>query len=197
MRKLKALIIASSLSVAGIWGAVQPAVAQSEPYLGQLMLTAMNFCPRGWAEADGQLLPISSNSALFSVLGTYYGGDGRTTFALPDLRGRAPIHKGNGPGLQNYSMGQRGGSESFSVLSSNMPSHTHAMFAAQAAGNNASPTGNFPASAANAYHSGPADTSMATNIIAPAGGAQPIDHRGPYLAMTYCIALQGIYPSRN
>jgi microcystin-dependent protein len=124
-RLFAVLPIAASLSVVATFASMSPAAAQAEPFIGQLMVTAANFCPRGWAQADGQILAISQNTALFSLLGTTYGGNGQTTFALPDLRGRAPIHQGTGPGLSNYLEGQVGGRESFTLTINQMPPHNH------------------------------------------------------------------------
>ncbi|MCH7399436.1 tail fiber protein [Belliella sp. DSM 107340] len=179
-----------------------------EPLIGQIMMFAGNFAPRGWAFCEGQLLPISSNTALFSILGTIYGGDGRTTFALPDLRGRAPIHKGQGPGLSNISLGEVGGTEQVSLTVLNMPAHSHGMNASSDAGTSTSPSGNVPAAAqfqesrqspitnVNSYNNSP-NTKMAPNAVSAEGGNMPFFNRNPFLAMNYIIALQGIYPSRD
>ena len=165
-----------------------------EPFIGQIMLFAGNFAPRYWAFCEGQLLPIAQNAALFSILGTTYGGDGITTFALPDLRGRAPIHPGTGPGLTYRTLGERGGVESTYLSIANLPSHNHGVPAA-AEGNTDDPSGNYIAGAGiNSFSTVQNDSSQAT---ANTGGGQPVNIMSPYLAMNYCIALQGIFPSRN
>lgn len=196
----------------------------SEPFVAQITLFAGNFAPRGWAFCDGQLLAISSNTALFSLIGTIYGGDGRTTMALPDLRGRAPIGPRTGPGLTTYREGQRGGIESHILTQGQMPIHTHIMGATTAPipvastmsasgeeGDKEDAGGNALASFSNGYVSETPDEAMAAGIVSssipsgtaiPAqlsntGNSQPIDIRQPYLALNYIIALVGIYPSRN
>ncbi|KLI63009.1 phage tail protein [Aurantiacibacter marinus] len=191
--------MAASLSFAA------PAQAQSEPFIGQLMLTGANFCPRGWANAEGQLLPISSNSALFSLLGTTYGGDGESSFGLPDLRGRAPIGQGRGPGLADQRWGQRGGSESFTITEAQMPSHRHtAGLSVNALESNTNqPARSYPAVGpvgTNTYYRGtrpPYFMAADAFEIFPTGGNQSVNKRSPYLAMYWCIAMQGIYPSRS
>jgi microcystin-dependent protein len=185
--------------VAFLFMAPKPAVAQSEPILGQLMLVGFNFCPRGWANADGQLLPISSNTALFSLYGTIYGGNGQTTFGLPDLRGRAPISVGQGPGLESYTQGQSGGAESLSVAVANMPSHNHRVQATNSIGNLPGPGTDFLAKTNGTpllYHNGPPTIMMDPAMIADTGDSEPIAKRSPYLTMRWCVALQGSYPSR-
>jgi len=180
----------------------QPAVAGAEPYLGELMLVGYNFCPRGWTDANGQLLPISQYSALFSLYGTTFGGDGRTTFALPDLRGRAPIHFGDGSttGLGQYRLGERSGSESLTITTDNMPSHSHALNATNEIANKNGPGTDFlaiPSLDLDIYHEGPANKVMDPGTIGNTGGSQPIKKRSPYLAMRWCVALQGLFPSRS
>lgn len=176
--------------------------AQSDPYLGQISMFAGNFAPRGWAFCDGQLLPISQNQALFSLLGTTYGGDGVTTFALPDLRGRAPIHAGNGPGLSNYPLGQRGGLEQVTLAISQLPNHAHT-----AQVNATSPVGRGQGSdtpvnnfwAEGGSYSATSNATMSANAVTvqPTGGNQPHENRQPYATINYIIALQGTFPSRN
>jgi len=170
-----------------------------------------NFSPRGWAYCDGQLLAIASNTALFSILGTTYGGDGRTTFALPDLRGRAPIHPGTGPGLSTYRLGQRGGNETTILNVTNMPSHSHiAAGTVKAAftpplggGNSTSPSGaNLSGvSGSNIYSNQATNVTMAANNVAvtvgSTGGSMPFGNMQPYLAVNFIIATVGIFPSRN
>lgn len=176
----------------------------SEPYIGQIMMFAGNFAPRGWALCEGQLLSIAQNSALFSILGTTYGGDGRTTFALPDLRGRVPIQPGTGPGLSPYTLGQSGGAENVSLLITNIPAHNHPLEASTAAGDSSSPQGAVPAVTVdpntqqplNGYHSSP-NTTMAAASVGFAGGSQPHTNVQPYLSVNFIIALEGIFPSRS
>lgn len=175
----------------------------SEAYISQVCLMASNFCPRGTAEAAGQLLAISQNTALFSLLGTTYGGDGRVTFALPDLRGRVPVGVGQGPGLSSIVDGQVAGAETASLTPAQMPAHTHGatLRGTASAGTTDSPAGAVPAKLArsNIYSGSVADSAMgATAItIATAGGSQPVNLRNPYLGMRYCIVMEGIFPSRN
>ena len=202
-RKIKIFSITLGLVMAFSVISPRPAAAQSEPLLGQLMLFGGNFCPRGWTNADGQLLPISSNSALFSLFGTMYGGDGRTTFGLPDLRGRAAIHTGRGPGLANYRQGSKGGAESLTVTvtTNNMPSHKHAVQGTNSTANLAGPGTDLLARNASAptYHNGPANVTMDASMITNTGGGQPItvQKRSPFLTLRWCVALQGVFPSRN
>lgn len=168
-----------------------------EPLIGMIVQFAGNFAPRGWAFCEGQLLPISQNQALFSILGTTYGGNGQTTFALPDLRGRVCIQPGQGPGLSNYTLGQSGGAESVTLLVNNMPSHSHAYNAAETGDGQASPTGNaLGKTAANIYTTNPPNSAMNSGTIAPTGGSQPFGITQPYLAVNWIIALEGIFPSR-
>jgi|SRR4051812_15186170 len=168
-----------------------------EPFLGSIMLFAYDWAPVGWARCDGALLSISSNTALFSLLGTTYGGNGQTTFALPDLRGRAPIHDGAGPGLSAKQIGQAGGAESVTLTAANVAPHTHAV-SATATATSKSPSGNVPAYTEGGSSYGAADgTAMADGMCQPnSGGPVPVDTESPYLAMNYCIAVEGIYPSR-
>jgi microcystin-dependent protein len=170
------------------------------PFLAEIKIFAGNFAPRGWAFCEGQLLPISQNQALFSLLGTTYGGDGRTTFALPDLRGRTPIGPGNGPGLSSYREGQQGGQEHVTLTASEMPNHGHAVRAVNTVGNNADPTGRLLANTSGLdreYSNATANTSMSSSMIANAGGNQSHENRQPFLAIYYIIALQGVFPSRS
>src|SRR5450755_1620262 len=188
----------------------------STPFLGMIILVPYNFAPKGWAFCAGQILLISQNSALFSLLGTTYGGNGSTTFALPDLRGRVPISSGQGPGLSNFNLGQVAGAESHMLTASEMPVHTHAIslgtLAASAnvknaAGNAQTAVGNVPATEAAGvtatYSNLAPDSSMNAEAIsltgvptaAVTGGNQPFDIHPPYLTLNYCIALQGIFPS--
>lgn len=173
-----------------------------ENFLGQIMPVGFNFAPRGWALCDGQLLAISANSALFSLLGTTFGGDGRTTFALPDLRGREIKHVGNGPGLSSVAWGQRGGRETTTLTIANLPSHNHTavLYAETAPATVNNPQNNMLAS-----HTGYAPANPATNkqmnlesiTTLNNGGNIPFDQRSPYLGVYVCIAMQGTFPSRS
>lgn len=172
----------------------------SNPYIGEIRMFGCNFAPRGWAFCNGQLLPIAQNTALFSLLGTTYGGNGTTTFGLPDLRGRVPIHFGQGPGLSSYSLGQTGGAESVTLLTTQIPAHSHTVNAADTGGNQTSPIAALPAvestgTSKNFSNSGTGQMSPA--MINPAGGNQPHPNLQPYQTINFCIALEGIYPSRN
>ena len=173
----------------------------STPYLGEIRSFPFNFAPTGWATCSGQLLPISQNIALFSLLGTTYGGDGITTFALPDLQGLVAVSYGNGAGLSPYNLGQAGGEENVTLTSQQMPSHTHAAQCVNAKANKPNPVGNVWAQDAAGttaeYSSSPPNAVMAAAAISPVGGGQAHDNLQPYLALNYCIALEGIYPSRN
>lgn len=169
-----------------------------DPYIGTIAFFGFNFAPRGWATCQGQLMSISQNTALFSLLGTMYGGDGRTTFALPDLQGRFPMGQGQGPGLPNYGQGQAGGSPQTTLTQNNLPAHTHAVGTA-AQPTSKSPQGNVPAVSTGGAAYGPAVDGGAMNgsMIQPAGGSQPFSTMPPYLVGNWCIALEGVYPSRN
>jgi len=167
----------------------------SEPFIGQLMLVPYNFAPRGWAFCQGQLLPIAQNTALFSLLGTTYGGNGQTNFALPDLRGRVPISSGQGPGLSNYDLGQMGGNETVTLTTGQIPAHNHAINANSGDANDGSPANSFPAGG-GAYNSA-ANAAMNQAMASTVGGNQPHENRPPYLTLNWIIALEGIYPSRN
>ena len=173
----------------------------SDQFLGQLALVGFNFCPRNWAEADGQLLAISQYTALFSLFGTMYGGDGRTSFGLPDLRGRAPIHEGNGAGLQTYQQGQRGGTESLTVTENSMPMHNHDVNATNVLADKPGPGGKLLAADSLTYTEPPVPEAnervMDPSMIGFTGNGQPIQKRSPYLTMKWCVSLLGIYPSRN
>jgi microcystin-dependent protein len=170
------------------------------PYIGQITIFAGNFAPRYWAFCNGQLISIAQNAALFSILGTTYGGDGVTTFALPDLRGRVPIHMGQGPGLSNYVEGQNGGAETVTLLSTQIPAHTHGVNASTAGGSQASPASGFPAvesTGTSLNYASASNITMNAAMIAANSGGQPHSNMQPYLTLNYIIALQGIFPSRN
>ena len=172
----------------------------SEPFTAEIRIFAGNFAPRGWAFCNGQLLPIAQNTALFSLIGTTYGGDGRTTTALPDLKGRAPMHPGRGPGLTSRRLGQRGGSEMISLTEAQMPNHTHTMRASNENGEQ----GTFQSQARLARSRGGAlyQSNTSANLVDMAplpntGGSQPHNNLQPFLTMTFIIALVGLYPSRG
>ncbi len=171
----------------------------SEPFVGQIKMFAGNFAPRGWAFLDGQLLAISQNDALFSLLGTIYGGDGRTTFALPDLRGRLPLHVGQGPGLSNRAIGSKGGTEKETITEAQLPSHTHPMHGTTQAATDPNPAGNALSSAGGTtpYFVDPQTEDMAASAIAATGGGGTHTNIAPFLCINYIIALFGIFPSRN
>jgi microcystin-dependent protein len=165
----------------------------SEPFLGELRLMSWQGQARGWAQCNGQLLPINQNQPLFALLGTMYGGNGQTTFALPDLRGRAALHAGDGALLQ----GQAFGEEAHTLTQSEMPRHTHAVKASSTNGNVASPDPNVLAAALNQYHAANDLTTLPPPTVTNVGGSQAHENRHPYLALNWNIALQGIFPSRN
>ncbi len=171
----------------------------SEPFIAEIRIFAGNFAPRGWAFCDGQLLPISENSALFSLVGTTYGGDGRTTFGLPDLRGRVPMHAGNGPGLSDRRLGQKGGAETETLTVNQMPSHTHTARGSNQTANTAKPEGHTWAVdvADSTYTDTAPDVNMNAQAVASTGGSQAHGNVQPYRVVSYIIALQGLFPSRN
>lgn len=197
MKGLLVVVLGMALCLATML--VQPANVQAQdPFLGEIKWVAFTFAPRGWALCDGQVLPINQNQALFSLLGTTYGGDGRTTFALPDMRGRTPIHVGQGPGLSPYVLGQRAGEESHTLTVSEIPWHAHQAMASGAEATAVSPAGNVPAAKARVplYGPGPATIDMGSGVIAATGGSQPHNNMPPYITLNCIIALQGIFPSR-
>ena len=170
------------------------------PYLGEIRIFSGNFAPKGWAMCNGQLLSISSNTALFSLLGTFYGGNGTTTFALPDLRSRLPIHQGQGQGLSPYNVGQNGGFENITLNTQQLPRHNHNINTSNGPGNNIHPANTILASTTSdkPYTSAASDGStLNTAAVTYVGGNQPHNNLEPYLCMTFIIATQGIYPPRN
>jgi microcystin-dependent protein len=173
----------------------------SEPFIGEIRMVGFNFAPRGWALCNGQILSIQQNTALFSLLGTTYGGDGRTTFALPDLRSRVPLHQGQGPGLSNRTLGEQSGQEAVTLTTAQLPAHAHSAQCSSGKGNTNSPTGKLwskDAGVQSATYTGNApDGAMAANAIGNTGNGQPHENMPPFLAVTFVIALEGIYPSRN
>ena len=173
----------------------------ADPFLAEIRIFPFNFPPKGWAFCNGQLLPISQNTALFSLLGTTYGGDGKSNFALPNMQGNAPMHPGQGPGLSLHDLGETGGSETVTLLESEIPAHSHGVLAAPAlvAGDSNIPAGNAFAksSQGNVYVAAANIVGMSDQTIAPAGGDQPHNNMQPYLTLNFNIALQGVFPPRT
>jgi microcystin-dependent protein len=178
-----------------------------EPFIGMIVMFGGNFAPRGWALCDGQLLQIAQNTALFSILGTTYGGDGRITFGLPDLRSRVPMHAGTGPGLSPRTLGQRGGQENVTLTAAELPSHNHLASGTQnvldGAGDSSNPAGRVPAQLVRetAYSASSANAQLLADsvdvTVQNAGGSQPHDNMPPYQVINFIIALEGIFPSRS
>jgi microcystin-dependent protein len=165
----------------------------AEPFLSEIRIMSFEFAPKGWALCNGQLLPINQNQALFSLLGTTFGGDGRVNFALPDLRGRTPIHVGSG-----HTLGERGGEQAHTLSIAELPTHTHVASATTATGNNPVPTSNILADSPSQLYAGPtALVSLNSGTVANAGGSQAHLNMQPFLTLNFCIALQGIFPSPN
>lgn len=171
----------------------------SEPYIGEIRMFAGNFAPRGWALCNGALMSIAQNTALFSILGTTFGGNGQTTFALPDLQGRVPMHWGSGPGLPNVALGQMAGEVSHTLITSEMPMHTHPASGTNNDADNGRPGGGVLAINASPNYTAAhqPDAPMNPAMIGAAGGNQPHNNMQPYTAITFIIALEGIYPPRN
>jgi microcystin-dependent protein len=170
----------------------------ADPFVAEIRIFPFNFAPKGWAWCDGQVMPISQNTALFSLLGTTYGGDGKSTFALPDVDGRAVMHPGQGPGLSLHDLGETGGSETVTLLESEIPAHSHAVDASQADGTERSPAAQRLATgvAISQYQAPGPLTNMSPSAVAPAGGDQPHNNLQPYLTFYFNIALQGVFPPR-
>jgi microcystin-dependent protein len=178
----------------------------ANPFLAEIRIFPFNFAPVGWAFCNGQILPISQNAALFSLLGTTYGGNGTSNFALPNLQGNAPLQQGQGPGLSLYDLGETGGSATVTVLASELPSHNHPLGADTGDASSASPANGVymrgqytgtPAGAVASYSSQAPDTRLSGAAIAPTGGSQPHNNMMPYLTLNFCIALQGVFPPRS
>jgi microcystin-dependent protein len=172
----------------------------AEPFIGEIKLVPYNFAPRGYALCQGQLMPIAQNTALFSLLGTTYGGNGQTTFALPDLQGRAVVGKGQGFGLSNIDQGQEGGQEFVTLSPSEIPAHTHSVNVSGSAATSADPVNRRPAVATPATGNSYGDATgqgMAAGAIQSAGGSSPHENRQPYLTLNYIIAVQGIFPPHS
>jgi microcystin-dependent protein len=170
-----------------------------DPFVAEIRIFGFTFAPKGWAFCDGQLLPLSQNTALFSLLGTTYGGDGKSNFALPDMQGNAPMHPGQGPGLSLHDLGETGGSETVSLLESEIPSHGHGVNVSAGDGNTRIASGQQPAGGigVSMYGPTPTNTSLSPNSLPPAGGDQPHNNMMPYLTLNFCIALQGVFPPRT
>jgi microcystin-dependent protein len=185
--------------------ALRPAEAAVDPLQGEIIMFAGNFAPRGWALCNGQILAVSQNAALFSLLGTTYGGDGRISFGLPDLRGRVAMHPGRGPGVTARRLGEKGGTETVTLTEAQIPSHTHAakatVRATSTAGNQKLPTGHIPAGGGAQYSDTKPNVAMGATMVevanAKAGGGQAHTNMPPFLTVNFIIALKGTYPSRN
>jgi microcystin-dependent protein len=173
----------------------------ADPFVAEIRIFPFNFAPRGWAWCDGQLLPLSQNTALFSLLGTTYGGNGKSNFALPNLQGSAPMHPGQGPGLSLHDLGESGGSETVTLLESEIPSHSHTLRASSDDGDLKAPTSNRALARSTGgflYQNSLAGVQpMAGQALAPAGGDAPHNNMQPYLTLYFCIALQGVFPPRG
>jgi microcystin-dependent protein len=172
----------------------------ADPFVAEIRIFPFNFAPTGWAFCDGQLMPLSQNTALFSLLGTTYGGDGKSTFALPDLKGRAPMHPAQGPGLSLHDLGETGGSETVTVLQSEIPAHTHSMSGAAqdpATAKLVNAQASFSLSQGGGIYQDTANTQLAPEAATPSGGGLPHNNLQPYLTLTFCIALQGVFPPRS
>ena len=173
----------------------------ADPFVAEIRIFPFNFAPKGWAWCDGQLMPLSQNTALFSLLGTTYGGNGKSNFALPDLQGRAPMHPGQGPGLSLHDLGETGGSETVTLLESEIPSHSHTPRASSDDGDLKAPTNTrVLARSSNGFLYQNSDAGiqpMSAQALTSAGGDQPHNNMQPYLTLYFCIALQGVFPPRT
>lgn len=200
-RNLRIFALAATLCAGSMMTGPAPAAAATNPFIAEIIMFGGNFAPQGWAFCDGQLLQIASNTALFSILGTTFGGDGQTTFGLPDLRGRVPIHHGNlpGPGLSPNALGQKGGVEAVTLTTQQMPTHTHQIMGTNSNGDQETPGGAAPARKARDkdYKAAAPDVAMHANVAANAGEGSPHTNLQPFLAVNFIIALQGTFPSPN
>ena len=172
----------------------------ADPFVAEIRIFPFNFAPKGWALCDGQILPLSQNTALFSLLGTTYGGDGKSNFALPDMQGNSPMHPGQGPGLSLHDLGEIGGSETVSLLESEIPAHSHSLMGSNQLGDVPVVTNNFPARTTFNMYQSVTNANlalMAFEALPPAGGDQPHNNFQPYLTLNFCIALQGVFPPRT
>lgn len=171
----------------------------SDPFVAEIRIVGFNFAPTGWALCSGQLMPISQNTALFSLLGTFYGGDGKSTFALPNLEGSFPMHQGQGPGMSDRFLGEIGGQQNVTLLQTEMPAHAHTPFGTSTAGvtSTPDPSTHPAASAARRYQSAASDTNLSPFAWSIAGNSFPHNNMSPYLVMNFIIALQGVFPARN
>ena len=190
MRKKLLLIL-----LLGFFG-IPKIFAQQQPFVGQIMAVPYNFAPTGWADCNGQLISIASNTALFSLLGTQYGGNGTTNFALPDLRGRVMVGEGSGPGLSPVDIGESGGSAQTTILTSNLPAHTHPLEANTSAGTTSIPTNNVLANTSDSDHEYSTTSNVTMSPTGSVGGNLPINNMQPYTGLKYVIATQGIFPPR-
>jgi microcystin-dependent protein len=168
-----------------------------DPFVAEIRMMPFNFAPRGWAFCNGQLMPISQNTALFSLLGTTYGGDGKSTFALPNLQGSVPMHPGQGPGLSLHDLGEQGGTETVTLLESEIPAHSHAVVGTALPALSNGPAGNLPARATIYSTTISNLVPMSPQALAPAGSSTPHNNMMPYLTVNFCIAMQGVFPPRG
>lgn len=168
----------------------------SDAFVAEIRMFGFNFAPTGWAQCNGQLLPISQNTALFALLGTFYGGDGKSTFALPNMQGSVPVQPGQGSGLSEYFLGQQGGAETITLLQSEIPVHTHQLSFSEEAGNANNPSGATFGTGETVYANPANIVQMAPQSLAPAGGSLPHNNLMPYLTVNFCIAMQGVFPQR-
>ncbi len=202
--RLATLALSALTAMTALVGTSPEAAAGSEPYIGDIMIVGFNFCPRNWAPAQGQILPINQNQALFALLGTQYGGDGQTTFALPDLRGRLTVGVAPGPGSPTNTQGQKSGSETQVMTVATMPAHSHIVNATNSDGDLPGPAGKLLAAAPTGgsgnetiYSDQPANKTMSPAMISSTGSGQPFPVLDPFQALTHCIAMQGYFPPRS
>ncbi len=198
--KLIRSVMLGAATVAPLLAGNQASAQSTEPYIGEIKVVGFNFCPRGYVLANGQILSIAQYTAFFSLVGTTFGGDGQTTFAVPDLRGRAPIHQGQGPSLSTHVLGEAQGAESVTLTVSNLPAHTHRVQATNVAGDKGGPGDKILAAKTTdpkPYFTGTPNRLMAAGMIANEGGNQPTGILRPYLALTTCIATEGVFPPRD